>query len=255
VDKNGRRCGQPGVLCPARGQLGSTAAAGSSGVRSLAAGGGSAAGVSASFVSQLENGKSQPSVATLYSLSQLLNISIDRLFQSEGVASSPVVGVTAAAEGPTDVPAVEQITTSPRRRRLGEVPISRAELGSSADAWPQERSLERLSVLRLGHRPRLVMDSGAVWEQLARNTGSSLDFIEIIYPPGSSSTNDDRMLRHDGYEHGYLMQGELEVTYGFEVFTLHTGESLGLESSVPHLLKNPGIIAARGIWCVHHERP
>ena len=35
------------------------------------------AGVSPSFVSQIENGKSQPSVATLYEFAQLLNVSID----------------------------------------------------------------------------------------------------------------------------------------------------------------------------------
>src|ERR671910_64088 len=40
-------------------------------------------GVSASFVSQLENGKSQPSVATLYSLARLLGVSIDRLFDEQ----------------------------------------------------------------------------------------------------------------------------------------------------------------------------
>ena len=46
-------------------------------------------GVSPSFVSQLENGKSQPSVATLYSLAQLLGVSIDELFVVEGEQGSP----------------------------------------------------------------------------------------------------------------------------------------------------------------------
>jgi uncharacterized cupin superfamily protein len=77
--------------------------------------------------------------------------------------------------------------------------------------------------------------------------------MEIIYPPGSSSTNDDHMLRHSGFEFGYLLEGELEVTSGFEVFTLRAGEALGMDSSVPHLLKNRGSVPARGIWCVHHE--
>ena len=36
--------------------------------------------VSPSFLSQLENGKSQPSVATLYSIAQVLDLSIDELF-------------------------------------------------------------------------------------------------------------------------------------------------------------------------------
>src|SRR5918995_4567642 len=42
-------------------------------------------GVSASFVSQLENGKSQPSVATLYSLARLLGVSIDELFETRNL--------------------------------------------------------------------------------------------------------------------------------------------------------------------------
>src|SRR4051794_39946776 len=47
-------------------------------------------GVSASFVSQLENGKSQPSVATLYSITQLLGLSIDELFAPDVAADPPV---------------------------------------------------------------------------------------------------------------------------------------------------------------------
>jgi transcriptional regulator with XRE-family HTH domain/mannose-6-phosphate isomerase-like protein (cupin superfamily) len=188
-------------------------------------------GVSASFVSQLENGKSQPSVATLYSLTQLLDTSIDELFETG-----------AGRDGPAP-PAGD------------EIPVSRSSMASPADAWPLDGSLPRLSVTQPGDRTRLVMDSGVIWEQLARNTGHDLDFMEIIYPPGSSSTNDDRMLRHEGYEFGYLLEGELEVTFGFDVFMLRAGQGLGLDSSVPHLFKNLGTVPARGIWCVQHRRP
>ena len=37
--------------------------------------------VSPSFISQIENGKSQPSVATLYAFAKLLSVPIDVLFQ------------------------------------------------------------------------------------------------------------------------------------------------------------------------------
>jgi transcriptional regulator with XRE-family HTH domain len=174
-------------------------------------------GVSPSFVSQLENGKSQPSVATLYSLAQLLGVSIDRLFDD-----SP--------------------------------PIDRARLASPADAWPEAApGQRRLSVTTPGHRTRLVMDTGVIWEQLARNTDEHMDFMEITYPAGSSSTTDDRMLRHDGYEYGFLLEGELQVTVGFEEFTLRAGEAIGLNSAIPHLFKNLGTTPARGIWFVHHR--
>jgi DNA-binding XRE family transcriptional regulator/mannose-6-phosphate isomerase-like protein (cupin superfamily) len=213
-------------------------------------------GVSASFVSQLENGKSQPSVATLYSLAQLLNVSIDELFAP--------AGFTEEGGGHTDSTSPEPRVTGSvlpsRGSRVaaaspaGRVPVSRTTLGSPADAWPDGRALQRLSVTAPGERPRLVMDTGVVWEQLASNTDHTLDFMEIVYPAGSSSTTDDRMLRHEGYEYGFLIEGELQVTFGFEVFMLRAGESLGLDSSVPHLFKNLGSVPARGIWFVHHRQ-
>jgi transcriptional regulator with XRE-family HTH domain len=47
--------------------------------------------VSPSFVSQIENGKSQPSVATLYALAKLLSVPVDVLFESAG---NPVAAPT-----------------------------------------------------------------------------------------------------------------------------------------------------------------
>ena len=60
------------------------------------------------------------------------------------------------------------------------------------------------------------------------------------------------MLQHVGSEFGYLLEGELEITVGFEVFTLHAGEALGFDSATPHLLTNNTDHVARGIWCVRH---
>ena len=199
--------------------------------------------VSASFVSQLENGKSQPSVATLYSISQVLDVSIDQLFAAEAHDDPPALTPS------EKVPVVSTAAAS------GSPPnglISRSELGSPADAWPREQVLARVSVTRPGSRVRLEMDSGVVWEQLATNTGPGLDFIEIIYPPHSTSTNDNRMLQHAGSEFGYLLEGELEITVGFEKFMLKAGESLGFDSAMPHLLSNLGDVPARGIWFVRH---
>jgi transcriptional regulator with XRE-family HTH domain len=189
-------------------------------------------GVSPSFISQMENGKSQPSVATLYSMAQLLDVSIDELFAEEprvrqaSPVSDPVHGA-----------------------------VNRSDFSSPADAWPSENSDARILVVGTNDRPRLVMDSGVVWEQLASNSDRNLDFMEIEYPPGSSSTNDGRMLRHQGREYGYLLSGTLEITFGFDTYTLHPGESMSLDPSVPHLLTNPGTVPAKGIWVVHHCVP
>lgn len=189
-------------------------------------------GVSPSFISQMENGKSQPSVATLYSMAQLLGVSIDELFAREPEAVKPQAVRDPSSES-----------------------INRSDFSSPADVWPADDSDARISVLQPQDRPQLVMDSGVIWEQLASNNDRNLDFMEIVYPPGSSSTNDGRMLRHQGREYGYLLSGRLEITFGFDTYTLHPGESMSLDPAVPHLLTNPGTVPARGIWVVHHCVP
>ena len=131
--------------------------------------------------------------------------------------------------------------------------MKRTELGSLHQVWNEAGGADRLSVTTPADRTRLVMDTGVIWEQLATNTSQQLDFMEITYPPGSSSTSDDRMLQHDGFEYGYVLEGEFEITLGFDVFTIRAGEAMGLNSSVPHLLRNRGTVPARGIWCVHHR--
>jgi transcriptional regulator with XRE-family HTH domain len=206
--------------------------------------------VSPSFVSQMENGKSQPSVATLYAISQLLDVSIDQLFSAEGRDRD---GTRPPSAQPSGDQAAAGKKSDEARPRSG--PISRSDLGSPANAWPAAQVASRLSVTRPGERLRLEMDSGVVWEQLATNTGTGLDFIEIVYPPHSASTNDNRMMQHSGSEFGYLIEGELEITVGFEIFTLRAGDALGFDSAMPHLLSNRTDAPARGIWFVRHPHP
>jgi len=201
-------------------------------------------GVSPSFVSQLENGKSQPSVATLYSLAQLLDVSIDELFAAGGAP--------AGEGGAEPEPAVAPSARSKGGAQAAADVVSRSDFSSPIDGFPRTSGQARVSVSRPNERPRLVMDSGVIWERLADNTGNDLDFIEIIYPARSSSTTDDRMLQHAGAEFGYLLEGELEVTVGFDTFTLRPGEALGFDSSQPHLFRNLRDTPARGIWCVRH---
>jgi transcriptional regulator with XRE-family HTH domain len=203
-------------------------------------------GVSPSFISQLETGKSQPSVARLYALTQLLDISIDDLFSVGHPVDAPSKSTVEGfpLEAPTDEDIPPGVPTG----------IPRSQLGSPTDAWPSsDASIPRLSVTRPGERLRLEMDTGVVWEQLATNTGSDLEFMEIIYPPHSASTSDNRLMQHEGWEFGYLTHGELEITVGFEVFTLHAGEAVGFQSTTPHLFSNLTNAPARGIWLQRHS--
>jgi len=205
-------------------------------------------GVSPSFISQMENGKSQPSVATLYSIAQLLEVSIDELFDRGNGPIFPEGPEPAILVDPLHAAAPVRAVTSPDL----DGTVNRSDFTSPADVWPTARTSERLKVLSITDRPRLAMDSGVIWEQLASNSDRDLDFMEITYPPGASSTNDGRMLRHQGMEYGYLLSGTLQITHGFETHVLEPGQSMSLDPSVPHLLTNPGSVPARGIWVVHH---
>jgi transcriptional regulator with XRE-family HTH domain/quercetin dioxygenase-like cupin family protein len=189
--------------------------------------------VSPSFVSQIENGKSQPSVATLYAFAQLLNVSVDELFESRA-ALDPVSAT------PYE-PGSDEDGDSPRRSGVRH----------PSEAWQPSEYANRVSVVHPSHRPMLTMADGVTWERLAATPERAVNFMKIFYTPGAISTDGGGTVTHEGYEYGYVISGELAVTIGDETFTLHEGESLGFDSSIPHSLKNTGTVDFHGIWFVH----
>lgn len=181
--------------------------------------------VSPSFVSQIENGKSQPSVATLYSFARLLGVPVDVLFESKWNGH---VSNEAKAE-------VEQ--------------VSRNDFDTPGDAWDESRA--RISAVNPTNRSLITMDSGVQWERLAATSDNAINFMEIIYEPGSQSNESGELIVHDGFEYGYALEGELEVTIGDLILSLSKGHSIGFDSSIPHKFRNTGTVDFHGIWFVH----
>ncbi len=185
------------------------------------------ADVSPSLVSLIENGKSQPSVATLYTFARILDVSVDDLFEQDRLAANgTAVGPVPSANG---APGVMD-------------PIH---------AWQPSEYANRISVAHPSHRPHLVMADGVVWERLAATPEKGVNFMKIVYQPRATSTAGGELLTHDGYEYGYVVAGEVEVTVGDELFTLRAGESLGFDSSIPHVLRCSGDVPFEGVWFVH----
>src|SRR4051812_31779223 len=178
------------------------------------------AGVSPSFVSQIENGKSQPSVATLYEFAQLLDVSIDQLFDPRERAAVP------------------------RRRATNGAP-------DPSHAWHPSEYANRVSVVHPSHRSSLTMADGVIWERLAATPEHAVNFMKITYAPGATSTAGGAPVSHEGYEYGYVLKGTLEIVVGSETFTLQAGESMGFDSMIPHVLRNVGDGEFEGIWFVH----
>jgi transcriptional regulator with XRE-family HTH domain len=189
-------------------------------------------GVSASFVSQIENGKSQPSVATLYTICSRLDISLDELFNADGTASQAQPTAVSPVPGPAD-----GIDTHSFRGAL-------AKLSEPHEARPTP-------VVAPGQRRRLVLDSGVVWEQLSSGPEPGVDFLFVRYDVGGSSVPDEHLTRHSGIEYGYIISGTLDVSLGFETYRIGAGDSISFDSATPHRLTNNGDVPVEAIWFVH----
>jgi transcriptional regulator with XRE-family HTH domain len=105
-------------------------------------------------------------------------------------------------------------------------------------------------VLHPGDRHVIDLASGVRWERLTSHQHEDVDFLEVVYEIGGSSSPDDRLMRHEGREYGYVIAGRLNVQIGFERRELAPGDSVAFDSTQPHRLWNDGDEPAHGIWFV-----
>ena len=182
--------------------------------------------VSASFMSQLETGKVQPSVATLYSICTALEISLEDLFDGPEPSARP-------SPRPVDADGARR----PWRSTEG-----------TSDPSFERTTSSTLSLVHPRERRRIVLDSGVVWESLTATRTDHSDFMFVRYEVGGSSTLDDRLIRHSGTEYGYILTGTLEITLGFDTFRVSAGDAVSFDSSRPHRLVNVGDVPVEAIW-------
>lgn len=105
-------------------------------------------------------------------------------------------------------------------------------------------------VQRAGGRASVELAPGARWERLTRVSEPGVDFLRLVYAPGSSSVPAGTPHRHTGREWGYLVSGTLHVEVAGERFELQAGDSITFASTDVHRLSNPGDVPARAIWFV-----
>jgi mannose-6-phosphate isomerase-like protein (cupin superfamily) len=168
-------------------------------------------------VSQIETGKMQPSVRTLYALVSEFGVTVDEVLFDQAPK---------APDGAST---------------------------STADSFPAA-SGPGLAVERAGQRPAITLNSGVMWERLMFWGDEDVEFLEATYEPGGASGPDDTLVRHNGHEFGYLLSGTLRVVVGFDEFVLGPGDSITFPSSTPHRLSNEGDETARAVWVVRGRR-
>jgi transcriptional regulator with XRE-family HTH domain len=168
-------------------------------------------GVSASLISQIETGRSKPSVGTLYAVVTELGMSLDRLFDAD--LSAPV-----SPDEPS--PQVNPGATPP-----------------TSLVHPDERHV-------------LELESGVRWERLTSDPDEEVNFLHVVYDVGGSSATDGSLMRHAGREYGYIMSGRLGVQVGFQRYELGPGDAIAFDSTSPHRLWNLGDEPVHGVWTV-----
>ena len=173
--------------------------------------------LSPSSISQIETGKMQPSVRTLYAFAEELGVTVDEvLFAPNALttiaSSSQEAEKTAESAGPG------------------------------------------LAVQRADGRPAISLNSGVTWERLMFWADEDVEFIEATYEPGGASGPPDALVRHNGHEFGHVLSGTLKVVVGFDEFILGPGDSVTFPSSTPHRLFNDGDETVRAIWVVRGRR-
>lgn len=176
--------------------------------------------VSPSLVSQIETGKIQPSVRTLYAMVSELGVSLDEVF------------------------------APPRRPGGGRPAAGTASKESAAGTNEVASASGDRRVQRARDRPVIELESGVRWERLTAEADPQVEFLYAIYDVGGASSSDGQLVRHNGREYGVVISGRLGVTVGFEEYLLGSGDSISFESSTPHRLHNDGEEVVHAIWVV-----
>lgn len=171
-------------------------------------------GVSPSLISQVETGRSQPSVSTLFAMVTELDVSLDALLSDAAHPALPVWNAAGPVVDDVDVP-------------------------------PLQRGAEN---------PSIEMENGVRWERLAMDPHGAADMILVTYEPSAVSSIEGRLMRHAGHESAYLIEGELTLQLDFDTYVLRAGDSLQFDSTRPHMFANHTDRVARGVWFVVGRR-
>jgi transcriptional regulator with XRE-family HTH domain len=164
--------------------------------------------VSASLVSQIETGKAQPSVRTLYAIVNELGLSLDEVLEL-------------ASREETEEP-----LRSPSK---GAAPELSSELRGAQVTRASEGTAHELA-------DGIRLDRVANWQ----NPG--VEFVVTVYAPGAGFCAGTRR------EFGLVLSGTLHVTVGTDVHVLHAGDSISVESDDPHRAHNDSSEEARAVW-------
>jgi transcriptional regulator with XRE-family HTH domain len=194
--------------------------------------------VSASFMSQVELGRTMPSVGTLYAIASELGVSLDGLMPpAQSQPGTELGGSEGGSESSTE--------------GSTEGSVARAEpRDSRSSPRPSVTAIQADSPVQRADCRHELKIGGAIWGRLTADHDPANDFLHVTYKPGGESCPADQMIHHRGFEYGYIISGRLRVQVGFADYELGEGDSISFESITPHRLSNPYAEQSQSIWLV-----
>lgn len=175
-------------------------------------------GASTSLISQVETGKTNPTVAKLENFATALGVPVNYFFDPHD-------------EPPPDPP--------PLGAREAE-----ANGGPFANGVPVHSGVP-LDVVRGYDRETIELSDGVTWERLTPHGRAGIEFLEVTY---EVNANSGPLASHYGEEFIHVRQGALEVEFAFNRVVLAAGDSLVFDSTVPHRVTSVGDIPMKAIW-------
>jgi transcriptional regulator with XRE-family HTH domain len=189
--------------------------------------------VSASLLSQIENGKANPSVRSLYAIAEALSVSIDYFFAN------------AADEGKEQATSLASGSMTASELRSAQIESALEDI--IGDVRKQEAQSQG-PVLHASERRTIELKGDVSWARLTAQDEENIEFLEVHYQVGASSGA--KMSHHVGREFGLVLEGVLTLELGFGRYELEPGDSIIFDSTTPHRISNTGKIPMKAIWVV-----
>jgi transcriptional regulator with XRE-family HTH domain len=173
-------------------------------------------GASTSLISQVETGKTNPTVAKLQNIATALGVPVNYFFDTHDEPPPPEMDQS------LDVP----------------------EMGNGEVMVPVHTGVP-LDVVRGSDREAIQLSDGVTWERLTPHGRSGIEFLEVTY---DVNANSGPLASHFGEEFVLVQEGTLEVEFAFDRVVLMPGDSLVFDSTVPHRVTSVGDVPMKAVW-------
>lgn len=182
--------------------------------------------------------------AEVRQLRKARGLTLSQLSEASGISVSHLSGIERSAKRPS-LDVLEQLATAldvPKdwffARRPGAGPMERAFV-VRAQNRRNLNSLYGQEATELGYADSLLSSS----------IGGNFYMGLAIYAPHSARP-EGYLQKHEGEEHGFILEGELEMRLGEEVITLREGDSYSFDARIPHHARNRTAQICKLVWVV-----